>query len=198
MKGSRVVIFLTLIFLLNSSISIMNNQEKKDFFSNIICKDNISTSSDGSIEDGSYDGPIWPIYQFDQKRTGLSPFNATGNPGRVKRVVESASIGSSLGGLIWILIDEDENIYCIDYLHNLTCYYSNFTIKWRIEIEKIEIMPIYYNHVLYVMKHHEFFAIDCETGSILWMKTTRPSSYLFYYLNHDNTRINIIYSVISG
>ncbi len=195
MRRYEILFAICSFLLMVSSVPIIISDESNTVPNNIIPHE---FAGNNSIKDsekiGSYEGPIWPMYQFDQKRTGLSPFNATGNPGRVKRIVETVSIGATLGGLRWILIDEDKNIYCIDYFQNLTCYYSNFSIKWRIQIEGIEKIPVYYNHVLYVMKNYEFFAIDCEKGSILWMKKTNTSSYFFNYSSDDKSIINIIYN----
>lgn len=136
---------------------------------------------------GSYEGPIWPMYQFDQKRTGLSPFNATGNPGRVKRIVETVSIDTK-----WMLVDEGSNIYCFDYFANLNCYYPNFTLKWSNKIDYNGDIPIYYNNVLYLMNNKHLIAINIENGSFIFDIKTNSGQNCCYFLNYEKTRINII------
>ncbi len=191
MKMSSTIIALILIILIDSSIITIHEKEENCNFSSNLCKDVESVSSEGSIEGGQYSGPIWPMYQFDQQRTGQSPFNATGNPGRLKRVLSSVPIV-----YYWMVIDEEQNIYCIDWDLNLTCYLPNFTVKWSI-IGNFKISDsdprkfLYNNGVLYIVKGKDFSAIDCSDGSVLWKDSTHINNKMCF-LNPDKTMISCI------
>ncbi len=190
MKMSSTIIALILIILIDSSIFTIHEKEDNCDFSSNLYEDAESILSEGSIEGGQYNGPIWPMYQFDQQRTGLSPFNATGNPGRVKRVLSSVPIVH-----YWMLMDEEQNIYCIDWNLNLTCYLPNFTVKWSLGNYEISDprKVLYNNGVLYAVSRSDFSAIDCSDGSILWKDSSHVNNE-FCFFDRDKTMISCIHS----
>jgi hypothetical protein len=185
MKRQIMIAAISLIMLIIPSIFPVSIQKSDDNILNIVSDNFQIQATRNSTINESYNGPT--MYQFDQQRSGRSPFNATGNPGRVKRIIEIVSIDAK-----WILVDEESNIYCIDYYANLNCYYPNFTLKWSKNFDYNGNIPIYYNHVIYMMNNKHLIAINSNNGSFIYDIHTNSGKNTFCILNHEKSIINIV------
>ena len=162
MDGIKTLFVIGIMFLLLANVMIMISGNDSD----VINTDHNSKENVIRAENSFYSGPVWPMYQFDQRRTGQSPFNATGNPGRVKEVMNTIKIYNL--GESWMFVDENGYFFVVNEDHGLSCYYPNGTENWEITC-KVDFMPTYYDGIIYICTlDMGFLAIYHNNGSIKW------------------------------
>ncbi|GEM_PF-1767570 len=183
MDGIKTLFVIGIMFLLLANVMIMISGNDSD----VINTDHNSKENVIRAENSFYSGPVWPMYQFDQRRTGQSPFNATGNPGRVKLVMD---------GIIsdffnrWIIIDDEGNLYCSDPQSNLCCYFQNGTIKWKAMGYGSSFQPIFFKGILYLY-NGKLVALYSSNGSVFWNSSKLEKSQIV--LDENNLIIYCIH-----
>lgn len=127
------------------------------------------------------------MYQFDQRRSGRSPFNSTGNPGIVREKEYEVNVHPDIN---YMIVDDDGNIYVCDPDKKLCCYYSNWTLKWTVQdLGYISLdPPIYQNGFLYLCKSDSLISLFSSNGTIYWTKSDSDYSRCFF-----NANASIIY-----
>jgi outer membrane protein assembly factor BamB len=200
MKSKINCILFCSVMLINIFIPIVQN----------VTGPNTSTSGTGGLTDSP-----WPMFSCNAQRTGLSAYDTSGNPGKLKW---DFSIS------YWIqsspIIDSDGIIYISDSKNNLYAINPDGIEKWNISISGITQTPAIDSYgTIYVGSSDNIFYAINQNGTEKWhFGTDEPvnsspaigsdgtiyfgtssgvnSYHLFYALNPDGTekwrfRINI-------
>jgi outer membrane protein assembly factor BamB len=122
-------------------------------------------SLDGS---SGFENSPWPMFSCNAQRTGLSPFNTSGNPGILKWSFPTSFMIQSSP-----VIDSKGIIYIHDNNNILYAIYPNGTEKWNITLVGIRDTPaIDSDGTIYIGSHfNKFYAIN-QDGTEKWTFST--------------------------
>ena len=129
MRRKVVSTLICAMMIFSGSVSFTQNVGESENVGQSQNNGETSTTSGGS--GGLADSP-WPMFSCNAQRTGLSPFNTSGNPGKL---IWSFSTS------FWIqsspIIDSDGTIYIHNNNNSLYAINSDGTEKWIISISRI-------------------------------------------------------------